>query len=330
VSLYHIILIILTAKDTIMLNAFQVGLALLLIAVHSGFYASATDTGHNTTLLSGEPHISVHYNFLSHEECEKIINYTKLTKKYITDREKDHLSIYLDEYPRLPDFLKGIEKRIAAITGQAPHPDEESINIHRISAVSEVEHDESKVKECLKEAGKTAQDCKMAVSGVHHDKVQKEDSSSTVIIYLNDVQLGGGTVFPCTYNSKASKGGHCNAAFKTGGRWYDGDKAVVKGIYQKHKPTNKVMTESLDEILLGAHNGCLPDANVSSTSVVRSVPMTGTAVHFYHNRPDLTPEVQAWHAGCLPMSGYKWTLQKFKETPVKYRKTETKTKTGEL
>jgi hypothetical protein len=29
---------------------------------------------------------------------------------------------------------------------------------------------------------------------------------------------------------------------------------------------------------------------------------------------------QAWHAGCLPLSGDKWTMQKFKELPAEFRK----------
>jgi hypothetical protein len=49
---------------------------------------------------------------------------------------------------------------------------------------------------------------------------------------------------------------------------------------------------------------------------VVTVARKGTAVVFHHNRPDMTPEIDAWHAGCLPISGDKWTLQKFKGNSV--------------
>ena len=52
---------------------------------------------------------------------------------------------------------------------------------------------------------------------------------------------------------------------------------------------------------------------------VRTVARRGSAVVFFHSHPNGAPDPFAWHAGCLPLSGDKWTLQKFKEMPVAFR-----------
>jgi hypothetical protein len=161
------------------------------------------------------------------------------------------------------------------------------------------------------------------VDGVHHDKVQKEFSSATMIIYLNDVDEGGGTVWPCLSNLRAPRpqtSTHCEDAFSAGGRWFDGAQAVVRGHYQKHRVAG-ALHEHLRTLLLATHAGCMrmPPSWVTRAAV-RTTPRKGRAVVFFHHRADLSPEPLTWHAGCLPLSGDKWTLQKFKELPRKYRR----------
>jgi hypothetical protein len=46
----------------------------------------------------------------------------------------------------------------------------------------------------------------------------------------------------------------------------------------------------------------------------------GAAAVFFHDQLDGNPDTLAWHAGCVPLSGDKWTMQKFKELPTKFRK----------
>ena len=192
-------------------------------------------------------------------------------------------------------------------------------------------------RQCLAKSGATAESCHLSVEGVHHDKVQKEYSTSTVIVYLNDIASGGGTVWPCsmTYDFKELSGGgsvtgvvkgqpsdHCTSAFYQNARWYDGDKAVRYGTYKKHR-VEKDLNAHLQEILVAAHYGCLEDTIAPSwvkTDAVRTVAKKGSAAVFFHDKLDLTPDDLTWHAGCLPISGDKWTMQKFKELPEKYRK----------
>jgi hypothetical protein len=52
---------------------------------------------------------------------------------------------------------------------------------------------------------------------------------------------------------------------------------------------------------------------------VRTQAVKGDAVVFFHNHPNGAPDPLAWHAGCLPLSGDKWTMQKFKEMPMFFR-----------
>jgi hypothetical protein len=280
-------------------------------------------------------------NFLSNEECDLLIEYSKKHKHY--NNNFIYNSVYLEEYPELPDFIKDIERRIGAATGQPPHPDEESINIHHIKQLESkrswaANESADLGASCLRNAlwssdpaierKRTAGDCGLAVDGVHHDKVQKEYSYATAIVYLNDVEVGGGTVWPCLseYSNSSSDGSiapasHCAEAFKSGARWFDGESVVRHGIYRKHRPPSE-MQESLQEVLLAAHYGCLDRSEQPkwiTRPAVRSIARKGSAVIFFHDQIDLTPESQVWHAGCLPISSDKWTLQKFKELPKAYR-----------
>jgi hypothetical protein len=52
---------------------------------------------------------------------------------------------------------------------------------------------------------------------------------------------------------------------------------------------------------------------------VRTTPTKGDAVVFFHNHPNGEADPYVWHAGCLPISNDKWTMQKFKEMPMSFR-----------
>lgn len=311
----------------------------------------------NADILSFKPRIMYYENFLSDFECNLIIDYAKNHSHYKVPVQ-GLTSVYLPEYPHLPSILQTIERRIGVITGQPPHSSEESLNIHHIS------RHEKHVNRNLDEGPRTciksstplnADKFSLAVDSVHHDKVQKEYSSSTVIVYLNNVVIGGGTVFPCATKydfdqmlkagMTVPEGGmqpntHCHNAFQLNGRWFDGEDVVEFENFRKHKPNFNLQT-SLDEVLLAAHFGCLDnDGVVSSPAIstmtafnkdgqpawitsraVRTQARKGSAVIFFHDQQDsLSPDTQAWHAGCLPLSGDKWTMQKFKELPLEYRK----------
>lgn len=286
----------------------------------------------DTEILSWAPRIFLIKDFLLSTECDMIIDVTKNTSQYRKDTSlNSYKSVYLDQYPKLSPELQQIEKRIGIITGQPPHPDEEPMNIHHIPAKVGRVYSNRNVEECVStydvknSDGKSLSDtCNLSISGVHHDKVQKEYSSSTVIIYLSDVSVGGGTVYPCLSRRVNQTINYCSYSFNHNARWYDGDEAVTIDQYKKHQiiDDNELKT-SLNDLLVSTHYGCLDEElqpKDITRKALRTVASKGSAVIFYHNDQENVPEVDAWHAGCLPISDDKWTLQKFKELPKKYRR----------
>lgn len=326
------------------------------------------------------PRVMVYENFLSAMECDFIISSAKNHSTYILPTQAKHTSIYFNEYPRLPPLLQDIERRISVVTGTPPHPGEEALNVHHILKTQKAINRafDGSARKCLSETTMTANRCALAVDGIHHDKVQKEFSSVTVIVYLNDVDIGGGTIFPCTttYNhgaiqhhlanlkiqttvsvagseydhtdhDKASQremlqhmhtgskqlSEYCREGFNQNGRWYDGATAVLSTRNRKEVP-DTATGDNLREIMLGAHFGCLMDeklvddsesatgtlaSSLISRRAIRTRARAGTAAVFFHDQLDMLPDTQAWHSGCLPVSGDKWTMQKFKELPEGYR-----------
>jgi hypothetical protein len=75
-----------------------------------------------------------------------------------------------DYRSRLPQWLQAIERRIGVATGQAPHPGEESINIHHHKMSNSIKIDQAHDELCLR-GDSNAKKCGLAVSNVHHDKV---------------------------------------------------------------------------------------------------------------------------------------------------------------
>ena len=143
------------------------------------------------------PRIALYKNFLSDTECDALIELAKHHSTFNSDG--NFSSVYLDIFPKLPPFAQSIEKRIGAVTGYPPHPDEEPLNIHCIRGEGFTETTTVDYgRECLQSGDKNATTCGLSVNSVHHDKVQKEYSSATVLVYLSDISDGsGGTVFPC-------------------------------------------------------------------------------------------------------------------------------------
>ena len=207
--------------------------------------------------------------------------------------------------------------------------------IDTFKSITSPDEDYERKQECLSSSSAStssknnlnnATQCNLMVHSVHHDKVQKEFSSVTVIVYLNDVEEGGGTVWPCMSQYSSSQqqtSSACESAFAAGARWFDGDKAVVKDTYKKHRVAEP-LHRALQSILLSAHVGCIPQQYAAQPSwverrAVRTVARKGSAVVFRHNRQDLSAEPLTWHAGCQPLSGDKWTMQKFKELHPRFR-----------
>jgi hypothetical protein len=287
-------------------------------------------------ILSSSPRVFLYKGFLSDDECAGIITLAKSRKTF--NNEQNFSSVYLDSYPDLPANLKEIERRMGAVTGLPPHPEEEPINVHRIKPGDDTGTEinsggnftldtANEATDCVTLRGvrKDTTSCPLMVSSVHHDKVQKEFSYATVLIYLNSVEEGGGTVWPCMARYKSSivmqPSDACESAFRRGGRWFDGDNAVELGIYSKHRAEDSLHA-SLQGVLRASHYGCYDwkqQQQWFARPALRTKAQQGDAVVFFHDHLDLSGDSQAWHAGCIPISGEKWTLQKFKELPSSYR-----------
>ena len=306
--------------------------------------------------LSWISRIFCYPNFLSDHEVDAVMNATYTTKKYSESVSKSvgvdsdvYLSVYLDSYPRLPPILQEIERKIGAVTGSLPHPHEEPFNVHRIpaararhasstpldAAAADDDRDVEVLRRCIDDynrrkgqensSGGDGEDslyasCGVQISGVHHDKVQKEYSSATVIVYLNDVAIGGGTTFPCYSQYEDSRGGGniskaCGDAFLGGARWFDGNNAVTRERYDKHT-VDEGLHNSLSEILMAGHLSCLSQSSKQSESTksgnnteremsstasaslkgsIVTVAKKGSAVVFFHDKQNLFPDSMTWH-----------------------------------
>ena len=297
------------------------------------------------------PRLYQYPKFLSDDEIDHLVNYARASKIFEaaearleavrqTGQDESSLplltSVYFDWNAIYNDpIVNAIEQRIAIVTGMPPHKHEEPLNVHRIRTLRrDLAWPQNKTS-CR---GKT---CPRKVTSIHHDKVQKEHSTATVLVYLNDVSEGGGTIFPCgsippraPHDGVVS--GACSEAFKEGARWYDGSDTTVKG-RPKKLTTPTPVDDELAEILWAAHLGCHATsakndmANSSEArgpadpfvdwkkKPVRTLPVKGTALVFFHTHPNGAPDPYAWHAGCVPLSNEKWTLQKFKEMPMQWR-----------
>lgn len=137
------------------------------------------------------------------------------------------------------------------------------------------------MKECLLSGG-DAESCHLAVHGVHHDKVQKEYSTVTLIAYMNDIEIGGGTVWPCTAKLNATDIDKdpslditkaCSDAFSSSARWFDGS-SVVDLSRKKHKIRDAKAKQHLQRILEGAHLGCIDPVGRQSSVISPAVRST--------------------------------------------------------
>lgn len=236
--------------------------------------------------------------------------------------------------------VRRVEERIGAVTGIPPHDDEEMLVVHRITASPLTEEDGT-----VAERGPGG--VERRIDNVHHDKVNKEFTTATVIVYLEDVEQGGHTVWPCMGTTEAGYDVSrvCSKAYNRGARWHNTTRTVMLDGPPKVKDTptwhNDGLGGTLDNLWRITNGACLHD-NVEGA--IRVAPRKGAAVVFHH---DLLNghggDALAWHTGCFVVNGElrhaklrdllrslvdhptplppgtKWSMQKFKELPKSVR-----------
>ena len=153
--------------------------------------------------------------------------------------------------------------------------------------------------------------CVASSGSVYPSQVNKEYSTATLLVYLNNVEEGGHTAFPC---SALTQGGVemrpvCTEAFARGARWYNGKRAVWFTDPDKGPGSGPVpasLQPVLDDLLTGVAEVC--EEKAAGGHIVK--PVKGTALLFYHDLVNGTGDPLAYHAGCEVKRGVKWTMQK--------------------
>ncbi|OLP87364.1 putative prolyl 4-hydroxylase 10 [Symbiodinium microadriaticum] len=134
----------------------------------------------------------------------------------------------------------------------------------------------------------------------------------SVILYLNEVESGGRTVFPCaeTPNAHGEEEACCRAL---------GEVLAGAGhTHTSHSAVAEALGEQAAELVRRA-NGRLAG--------LRVVPRRGAALCFFTLRPEgaegcesFGPDPASWHGGAAVAGRLgKWTLQIFKEVPISHR-----------
>eukprot|EP00949_MAST-11_sp_MAST-11-sp1_P003685 g3685.t1 len=237
-------------------------------------------------LLSKSPRITLHRNFLSDEECDRLKEIgPTLSRRW--DNAATFNSAYWSGGSHWRNaFIRGIEARIANLTGIQPHPLQEELCIHRITA---------------------KEDDEMRIDEIHHDKNNKPYTTVTLLAYLETVEKGGETIFPCAkrilQGSEVEENKEmrraCRKLYDYGVRWTNGERTLLHG--QQHwagrqhdKKQHPEIEKELQYVLQTTSEMC---AETSSVGGVKVTPRKGDAIVFNHDDSFFKGDAYAFHTG---------------------------------
>eukprot|EP00927_Polykrikos_kofoidii_P078935 TRINITY_DN75736_c0_g1_i1.p1 TRINITY_DN75736_c0_g1~~TRINITY_DN75736_c0_g1_i1.p1 ORF type:complete len:994 (+),score=124.70 TRINITY_DN75736_c0_g1_i1:60-3041(+) len=247
------------------------------------------------------PRILLVKDFLSPEECDHFIRLGMVSLRPGVDRGpmQSASGMLRAEDKEVDSIVADVEARIGALVGISPHEDEDEINL--VFRPESTEEDDAFVGS-------------QTVVNIHLDaRLGRPFTAATVLVYLNDVEFGGGTVFPCVAQSSTVRDAYAQA-FVDGCEFLDGST-------REGSPRNEYLFSIAETVARGgAESGGLV-----------TVPTRGTAVAFWTINPrgsaadpwaSWEREPHAWHGGVRVSRGGrgKWLLQKFKELPMNLRK----------
>jgi len=243
-------------------------------------------------LLSKQPRILTCNKFLSDLECDTLIKLgeQKCTPLPGDNKLRTNFSL-IDEDDSLDfktkSFLKIIENRVAALTGTPPHNEEVGLQLHFTPP-------------------ETYEEGRLSL-GLHTDTNQRFFRFVTALIYLNTIpsEHDGFTIFPLVGQP------HSSPLIKASSHLIANN---IEHTNSAFAPFNEDPTLPLaSQQLLRASN---------TTIGLHVKPEKGKLILFYSrdDKGDIDPF--GWHGGASVLGTGKWTLQKFKEVPKRFRRQE--------
>lgn len=254
-------------------------------------------------VVSRDPLVYAVDNFLSNTEVDAMIELGKqhMHAKWHSKGQWDKILAYEGVFmPNIESMMTeeqlDVEERIARLTGIPRRPSENGM---MFSFANPGTHP--------------------ILRNVHHDKNADEKRTATVLIYLSTTpghEHGGHTIFPTVPGTTSEKSKKFTSilsrifsqAFSSGMK--------ILEVVQKTQDTSDNNDGKMwnPRVFKAVSQDCERAKQEDSRSLT-VLPQAGTAVVFFSENDDETPDPRTWHAACFPSSGpQRFALQKFKSS----------------
>ncbi|CAI7802125.1 unnamed protein product [Closterium sp. NIES-54] len=237
--------------------------------------------------LSWKPRAWIYKQFLSHEECDHIIELARpnMTRsEVVADNGTEEIDPIRTSYGTFletaqDDVIKRIEDRLATWTFLPPE-NQESMQVLRYAVGQKYD--------------------------AHHDFFEEDEKQqqgghryATVLMYLTDGFHGGETVFPDSEKDKQVKDD----------TWSDCGKQGVAGEAMGGRAM-RCSSSSPSSPLPSPPNPFLP-SHLPLPFPPAAKPVKGDALLFFSLKPSAEPDLASLHAGCPVLAGEKWSATKW-------------------